>query len=382
MRYRLDRKIDIAKDYRQLLMDLTVKELQRIRKNWGFEGISHLNKAEMAGELCSRIPLSLEVWLKSITSPLFDFLKENLSKKDLIFIDIQSERDFKVLEYLQQYGVVFYGSYEGSIVGFIPDEIKDNLRYIFSHRSEIRTCVKQNTELVSITIGFLVYYGVYSAIKIPEIIEPFLNYRLKSYHYFKVIEEFIKAYDILLYYQGNLILKYVINPEWVLEEQDVRTNLDYYSPDRNEIMHAGENLIPPYNKEYKAINNYLRKNRLSNQEIDDILLGIYLKINNDISFHQIIQDITDKINIYGKKSFYQLSTLILAAYNNTNQWVLKGNNPEDVHNIPSFLQEESKEEDIKEKSFNKVDRNDKIVDIKEFRKYKEDNTVTVKKEKK
>ena len=374
MSYGIDREINTSMDYRQLLMGLTVKELQGIRKNWGFEGISHLKKVELVEELYNRIPLSLELWLKNINTALYDFLRENLSEEDLLFVDIESEGDFSLLEYFQQYGVVFYGNYEDSIAVYMPDEIKENLRYIFSYKSELRTIIKQNTEIVSMTIGFLVYYGVYPTMKIPEIIESLLTYKVKPYHYFEVIDEFIKAYDIFSYYQGNLKLKYVMDPEWVLQEQNVRDNVDYYRPGRNEIMSAGVNLIPSYNKEYKAIKNYLRKIELSNQDIDDILIYMYLEINNDRSLQEIILVIMEMSGIYDKEKFYKLGDLILAAYNNTRQWVLKGNTAERVHNITNSL---DISEDIEDSIFKQTEKNEKVVDINEFRNYKEDSSGTV-----
>lgn len=42
LKYRLDRKVNPESDLMQLLIGLTREELQVIRKNWDFKGISHI----------------------------------------------------------------------------------------------------------------------------------------------------------------------------------------------------------------------------------------------------------------------------------------------------------------------------------------------------
>jgi hypothetical protein len=375
LKYRLNRKVNPESDLMQLLTGLTREELQAIRKNWDFKGISHLNKKELVKELYGRIPLSVHQWMKLITSSVYEFLKELVSHEGHIYIDIRSEQDLSVLKYLQERGVVFYGKYRGEVLLVMPEEIKKELQHIIGLKPESKLFekIEQNTELVLLTIGFLVYYGVYSIIKLPDEIQKYLDFELDPLDYFTVIHELMKAYDIIDYhYNSSVALKYVMEPEWVLEEQHKRSQLEFYQMNRNELVYAGKNLLPPLNNEYKELADYLRENNINNDRLDEIITRLYLDINNNLSFPQVVSRIAETLDFNTINQIEELNEYILAVYNNTRQWVLKGNTPAEVKSIDI----DTNYNDIKN---NNVKNN--VVNITEFQKYKEDNKGTIRKAK-
>lgn len=325
-----DNKFEFDNDYKQLLSSLTKKELNAIRKEWGFKGISSLNKAELAEELNARIPQVLQAWLEIVTITIYDLLKELLAHDGFLLIKIQGKRDMTLFKYLQGRGVVFYKREENEVLLHMPDEIKDNISYLFSFKSVIKTKIKQNTEISSITIGLLVYYGCCPITKITEKINKYIDFQVDTFECFSVVYEFARAFDIIRLYQSKLFLKYVIKKNWVLEELNKRQQLDYYQIDKDELLFAAENLMPPLNKEYKAFADYLKKNKLNNKQIDDILLHFYLDVNNDRQLYEIIPELIELIGVHYERDFNKINDLIVATYNNTRQWVLKGNTPVEV----------------------------------------------------
>lgn len=334
MNYRTDRNIKPGANLKELLMNLTKKELQQIRKNWEFKGISNLNKEELADELYTRIPKSLNRWLKIIINSIFEMLEELVYEERAIEIEIHHEEDIRVLKYLQERGIIFYGRNKGRLMLVMPDEIKDGLKHLidFDSVTELDKNIENNTEIVLLTIGLVVHYGVHPTIDVHSKIKSHLDFELDTYDYYQVIYEFMSAYDIIYNSNNRLILEYVMKPEEVLAEQDKRSQLDFYEASKDELMHAGNNVRPPINDEYEELIDFFRKNDVDDEQIELIINTIFLDVNNDIPYSELLERVEEIINIKGIDEVNELNKYVMAAYNNTRQWFLKGHTPAEVSN--------------------------------------------------
>lgn len=332
MNYRTDREIKPGTNLKELLMNLTKKELQQIRKNWEFKGISQLNKEELADELYTRIPKSLNKWFKIIIDSIYQMVEELVHEERYIEIEIHHEEDIRVLKYLQERGIIFYGRNKSRLMLVMPDEIKDALKHLIDFESvtDRDKKIENNTEVVLLTIGLLVYYGVHPTIDVHSKVESYLDFELDTYEYYQSVHEFMRAYDIIYNYNNKLVLEYVMKPEVVLAEQDKRSQLDFYKASKNELIHAGNNVLPPINNEYEELIGFLRKNDVDNEQIEETINNIFLDVNNDIPYSRLLERVGEVININGIDEVNELNKYVMNAYNNTRQWFLKGHTPAEV----------------------------------------------------
>jgi len=331
LNYRINRPIDLEDDYGHLLFSLTKDELNKIRKNWGFKGISNLNKKELASELQKRIPVSVNRWLKLIDESIYFLLKELLTHGGMGIFDIQSEGDLRFLKYLQERGVLFYGVNQGELLLLIPGEIKKEIQKHLDSNPDLIAKIEENTDLILYTIGILVYYGIYPSNKIFRKIERHIDYEIDVLEYLDIIFEFSKAYDIIYRYQNNFVLEYVRDLKWLMKEQDKRSELNYYEMVREELIYAGKNILPLPGSEYRELEKYLKKNDVSKEIIKEIMSRLYFDINNGISYPQMVSIIIELVDFETQRELKELSEHLLSVYNNTRQWILKGNTPNKIN---------------------------------------------------
>jgi len=361
MEYRTNRMIDPESSYEELLAGLTVGELQDIRKNWDFKGISHLKKARLVEELAARILESLDDWLALITFDLVDLLTELFEQDGFIYLESADEQDLRVFEYLQQRGLAFYGNCQGVLTLVMPEEILELLEVIITTDPYVMRKIEQNSELVLLTIGSLVYYGVYPIIKLPELIDKHLDFELDVLDYFKVINEFRVADGLVDFSSHHMLaIAFLMEPEWVLDEQAKRSSIQYYEMSKRELLYAGENMVPPPNSQHKRLISFLKENKLNKDRIIEIIGSIYVGINNDLPFTRVVSLVMDMAGFNTEKQLRELSKYLQEAYNNTPQWVLKGNTPAMISGIGSR---------------NSVKGN--VVNLREYKKYKEDSQGTL-----
>lgn len=77
----------------------------------------------------------------------------------------------------------------------------------------------------------------------------------------------------------------------------------------------------------------LFKERSKKVDRDDIILGFYLDVNNGRQLYEIIPNLIEMISYKNTKSLNKIKDIIVVAYNNTRQWVLKGNTPAEVSGL-------------------------------------------------
>jgi len=203
-------------DYKQLLMNLTNKELQKIRKKWGFKGISHLNKEEVAEELSRRIPDVISEWLTLITDNTYSILKKMVNGNRVGLLEFKDKRDLNVIKSLQYRGVVFFGEYEEDILLVMPQEIKKAIHRVFVLKKELPTIISQNENLMLMCIGCLVYYGLSGIKNIYNNVCKYQKIEIDYKKFLLVLYEFSDIHDIFeLTMENKLVLRYVVNQKWV-----------------------------------------------------------------------------------------------------------------------------------------------------------------------
>ncbi len=364
----INAEINPEDSHLELLMGLKKKELQEIRRNWNFKGISGLNKKPLAVELSRKISSNILPWLET-QSYIYPLIKAIATNDDgVIYPEINSKRDLQIIKYLQEMGVVFPGKYEDDdIILFMPPELRTNIKSVIKYNTSLDKKIAGNQEIVLLTIGFLVYYGVYSIIKIHQRIVDDFSYKIKVNDYYSVIYQFLKSNGIIYQDNNKLVLTYVLKPDRVAKEIQKRPQLDYYKASKEELMSAGEHISPPFNTQYMALFSYLEKEQINSEKAEDILIRVYLDINNDTSFDEVFKIVVGMTGFDSSNQVEELSRYLKPLNNNTHHWILKGNIPTEVIN------RDRKTVIDGDDNVSEISRDNNVVNLSEFRKIKRDD---------
>lgn len=319
-------------DFKQLLANLTKKELTEMRKLWDFHGISQLNKMELIEALITKIDENLESWILLLGSDQIGFLKEIISRCEnysAAYFEL-NEMVYHIADYFQARGIVFYGRHKDTALFMVPEELRSKIKSILNKKS-VQKQIKLNDNYIKYAVGSAIYYGV---------LTPDLLYN--SLQRYMEIKEKVDPLDVILEYGQSSMIAYIIGPFFILTavedareiliERESRSDLDYYIPSKKAIENAYQKGHPSWNLAQRRFKKKLTKGyKLSPEDAEMLIFNFSLLIKNNISTAEIIRILAEsfEIDVFDDKD--ELIKLINDFHNNTRQWVLKGYTPAEVY---------------------------------------------------
>lgn len=324
--------IDPDYEYKELLANLTKKELTEIRKLWDFQGLSQLNKAELIEELMLRVADNLEDWILLLGSYQVEFLKEitmRCERYSAAYIELD-EISYYLAEYFQLRGVAFLGKHEQTALFLIPKELRNKIKSILNKKS-VQKQISLNDNYIKYAVGSAVYYGVLTPELLYNSLENYLTLKWE-----------IDPLDVVLEYGHNSLVAFSSGPFFILNavddareiliEQESRSNLDYYIPSKKELENAFKKGHPSWNLAQRRFKKKLTRDyKLRQEEAEMILFNFYLMINNNISTAEILRVLVEEFGIDIFQGKDELIKLINDFHNKTRQWVLKGHYPAELN---------------------------------------------------
>jgi len=317
------------------LSTLTKKELTEIRQYWQFGGISQLNKSELIEALVERIKAQLKDWLKYQLPRNIDFLERVIEKQ-------KQKKRVKVTfkEVLPQALNNFY--YRG-ILDLIDDEEETTVRIPtdlaaqieeITNDSEFKEQLQKNKEIMTFVSGLLVYYGALSASEIYDFYEKYYDNSGKDVNYLylrKLVDEIYLSTDRIERYGYYYLDPGVISPEEIIDEIEMRQNVDYYLPRKKDILYAGSNEEEKLNFVQRKFKKMLIKDfSIPEVEAEDMLWTMKLDIKNDFSSMSMLQDFAIDYEFENEKQTQKFVKQLNELHNNTRMWILKGHTPEEL----------------------------------------------------
>ncbi|MFW5737102.1 MAG: YecA family protein [Halanaerobium sp.] len=323
------------RNLKDFLSTLTKKELTEIRQYWQFEGISQLNKAALIEALNKKIKEKLKSWLSYQLSRNIDFLEKVITE--------QKENERVEVNFKDILPPALYNFYYRGILDLIDNEEETSVRIPVDLAEEIaeiisepefKNQIKQNEKHKSFARGLLVYYG---ALKAKQLIEFYDQYFETGedpdefFQFLKLVEEtYLSSYD-LERHNHYYLDPGVINPEEIIDEIEMRPNVDYYLPRKKEILYAGSNEQEKLNsvqREFKKmlINGF----PIAKNEAEDIFWEMMLDIKNDLSSIKILQDFANKYEFESEEQSQEFVRQLNELHNNTRMWILKGHTPNEL----------------------------------------------------
>ncbi len=324
---KLYKPIDVKTTYQELLAKFTKYELDHIRQNWEFKGISHLKKGELVDTLSSRIQNNLSEWFGVLNREQFDLVGKIIENGGIIENNFADER---LIRYYHQRGVMFSGSYDGSSILIMPEELLEISKELLLSE-EIRDKIRVNEEILNVSKGLLLYYGVVTYYELYKKLENLISIEVGMYEYLLLLREYMNYNPSVLQRKSYYYLSDVAEPEEIIEEQMRRENLDYYPVTKQMAKSAGKKGHIDWNLVQKNFQKYLMQTHgLTNKEVEILTKSCVNNINSNKSFNEQISFLQKYIKLDSLEQVQELAGYLQQFHNHTRQWTIKGHTPNEL----------------------------------------------------
>ncbi|MGH4137373.1 YecA family protein [Clostridium sp.] len=312
----------------ETLATYTKNDLDEVRKNLCISGISSLNKQKLAMALDANIKALLPEILKKFTDSEYKLLKKLMKHKGILkYKDEFSD----VFSYLRRFGIIgcFKNNNDENYI-FIPEDILMSSSLLINNLNIVSE-IKQNEKVTKLLKGLLFYYGVIPFQKAHDMIT---NYTKKHYDMvtiFNIIYESCKKDDEVYLRDNYWCSKQVIDPEKLINQQEIKSNINYMSLTEKQVLDAAGFDFVEWNEYDRELSTFLCDNfEVSKDQVLDYIQGIKLSFKIGYEFNDIVEKFSVKFEVENLEQLKQPIDLIIAVYNNSIQWVLKGHSPRNV----------------------------------------------------
>ncbi|MGM0413960.1 MAG: hypothetical protein ACQEQP_02120 [Bacillota bacterium] len=319
-------------EYKKILMDFTKEELTEIRRKWDFTGLSQLNKEDLAESLVELIPEKIEDWVFRLTEEIYSPLKTLSHYNEGFYLIDQSGTGMSLTGALQDYGLVCAYWEENDVQVYMPEIISKKLREIIQNNSDLENKISYNSNLIRMTIGILVYYGIVEIDDVITKINQLDEYNLQKSWYLQVLNEYSKSLGMIEANGEEIYLSMIESPGLIKEERSKRPDISTYQIDFEEIWYANDYLYPEPNQKVKSFMEFLQnKVDLKGRDFQTVLIIIYFELNNLTDIDIVMSNIADFIGISHKSDLYQqYKKLFRAMAWNLHYWTLKARTPSEL----------------------------------------------------
>ena len=308
------------------LSNMKKEDLNFMRSFLEIRGASRLNKGDLIEKIAFEITEKLENILKNFDEERLDYVEKLRRNNGFLVADRIPYH--KVIYYIL-HGIAFPGILKDKRVLFMPEEVKE---FFYGYPLEsFRDSAKHNTEIITLTIGMLNYYGVLSIDKAKNQLEKHMKLAVDKDGLFEILYNAAAYYDRLEYQEGLLTDSGVMEPEYILAEHHKRSEVEYYPFKYKELWAASKINYIDITPQVEKFLEYLKSHfGLSHDDALDIYCEFNFSVLNDAPIFEAQQKIFDKINIKSKKELEGFVPVIMEMYNHTGLWVLKGFCPEEL----------------------------------------------------
>ncbi|MFW5790731.1 MAG: hypothetical protein ACOCWE_05740 [Bacillota bacterium] len=318
--------------YKNLLMDFTKEELTEIRKKWGFTGLSQLNKEDLVESLAELIPEEIEDWVFRLTEDIYSPLKTLSHYNEGFYLIDQSGTGMSLTGALQDYGLVCTYWNENDVQVYMPELISEKLREIIRNNSDIEDKIFYNTNLIRMTTGILVYYGIVEIDDVIVKINQLDKYNLNKNWFIKVLKEYSKSLGMIEIDGDEIFLSMVESPDLIKEERSKRPDIPTYQINFDEIWYANDYLYPEPNDKVQRFMDFLKNEvDLKGRDFQTVIIIIYFELNNLTDIDIVMSNISDFIGLNQNSNIYQkYKKLFRKMAWNLHYWTLKARTPAEL----------------------------------------------------
>ncbi|MCG1021507.1 SEC-C metal-binding domain-containing protein [Sutcliffiella horikoshii] len=300
-----------------------------MRKNYGIENASSLNKGPLVDLLAEEIPKRLEDLLLTWDEHRMKILK------GLVFHNGQASTEtleIHQLYFFQATGFIYLVSEEGQNKLALPSDPKltEALKDILMDPTW-SSITKQNTEWIKVTHGMLYYYGTLSDDQFFHMIEEELV-EMKDFRRFLYTIKEAELYYKSHYHDEHGFSHYeVMQPKMILEQQEMRPSQNFYPFTKKELLRAGEEGYVERTASFKKVSALLRKEcSLSQKEADLHTIECQSMFKQGYMPNEVVRVMSEDVVFESMDSAKIVINELMHFYNNTKQWFLKGYAPHEI----------------------------------------------------
>lgn len=324
---KLWKEINIPSGLSDAVGSLTKEEMISIRKTLGLPRMSAMKKAELASTLVMLIPESLERSLNNLDNKRYNIITEIIKNSGVIpYKDIP----VRELEWFRNNGIIFPILCDNQKLLAIPHESLNAI-----NRTDLKALeekASRNTEWINLTYGMLYYYGVMDTWPIIKNIERLAGQEIDAIEFMDVINASTDYYYRIGYSYYGYYNRSINSIKKITDEHDIRADVPFYPFTKEQLRKAGGQ---DYTEGLPLMNDFVEyiseTYDINDEEINIIRLQLENKIRMGTKTTEIVQYLKTMFEFPSKNFELQLTALITEIYNNTRQYVLKGNTPRELH---------------------------------------------------
>lgn len=318
-------------EYKEMFMGFTKEELTLIRKKWGFTGLSQLNKEDLAESLVELIPKEIEEWIFCLTDEIYSSLKILCHREGFYLID-KSGTGKLVMGALHDYGLITAYWNEKDVYVYMPELVSEKIQEIIQDNSYLEDEIVYNSNLIKMTTGILVYYGIVEIDDVIAKINQLDEYDLQKDRYLKVLTEYSKSLGMLEVAGDEVYLRMIESPDLIKKERLKRPDISTYQIDFDEIWYANDYLYPEPNETVQRFMDFLKNEiDLKARDFKTVLIIIYFELNNLTDIEIMMSNVADFIGLSINSKIYQkYKKLFRKMAWNLHYWTLKARTPSEL----------------------------------------------------
>lgn len=308
---------------RDVLPGFTKDNLSAIRRHYAITGLSQLNKKDLARALSDRLPNCYYMTWLGLDSTRYQIMKR-LEQKGMV-----SAEDLEPwqITYFQTRAVAFPAIVDEQWNLIAAKEAIESFAEWDSPANVTR--VREHTEYVKLTKGLLYYFG---ALEIQN------YYSIMEFYFPKFPESSILPllescfYDQEFFLGGGSLFSHLTSdPDWVIEEQEARPDLDYYQFTKKDLLQAASPHFVENTSQTRAFRHFLRENfAMSEEEITELIQDLLWEIRDEDSHMAPFEFINSALEFPSEEVLQTCLRLVQDLHNNTRQWILKGYTPNEL----------------------------------------------------
>jgi hypothetical protein len=319
-----DEELSLSKALSKLSWD----DLVQVRKNMAIKGTSALMKQDMIEVFAQRIPEQVADQVMMFDDERYEITSAAARNGGSIAL---SEMDPVKALYFQQRGLMFPEEREnGEKTLYMPEEIAAVFRKLDDIM--LKPIIQRNTEWIKLARGLLYYYGALGTSLLQEMVESYSEAAADSHDHFIGVIKGAAAYDgrIRADTRGFSLAK-VPKPSKVISEHQFRSNVEYYSFTKKQLLLAGEPGYVDRTLPYRELVRFLKSRfGLTEAKAEAIVEECIYAIQLERALHDILQYMQQHIEFDDIAHLEALTDKLVVLMNTTKQWDLKGYSPNEL----------------------------------------------------
>ncbi|GAA3408120.1 SEC-C metal-binding domain-containing protein [Paenibacillus hodogayensis] len=307
------------------LSRLTKSDLSAIRSNWNIRGASTLKKQELIAVLEKNAAAALDsLWLL-MDETQYAVMKKVADNGGQAFVSLEAHQ----LDYFQERGMLFAGTYAGEKTLIMPQEIVKLFRgYDTKQLSET---ARQNTETITLAQGMLHYYGMMSVTELLDRLKPLVETESETWKTMLVLEQASEYYRLMRIDGETIMHGRAWNTELIRKELEQRPTVSLYPFTKEQLLRAGAPGFLDRSANHAALVGLLLSHyNISAEEADSQVEDIVYSIRNGGALGSLMQLLQSRFEIHDLALVQQLMEHLVILYNATRQWILKGYAPSEL----------------------------------------------------